>query len=418
MLSDRGHSVAIIGAGAVGVCCANYLRDAGFDVVMIDPIEPGDPQQCSYGNAGGLSPGSCIPNAMPGILRELPGLLLDPEGPVSLRLLDLPHALPWLLRFLWSSRASRVGEIADAMIALNRLTFEFYEPLVAQAGCKDLIQHRGQLFVYEDPTAPSRATLSTKMRRDRGVRVELLDESQLREREPSLSPAYKAGIFLPEQGQCVNPGRLIASLWQLAAQKGARQLRTKAKGFAFGQNGPIGVLTDDGPVPADFFVVAAGVSSAPLARQLAVHVPLIAERGYHVVLENADVGLRANTCCAARRFVAAPMEGGLRLTGTAEFAKPSAPPRWERAEMLVRQAKFMFPSLSATSVHRWMGSRPSTPDSIPVIERTPRYSNAILAFGHGHQGLMAASTTGKLVSQLVAGETPRIDLSPYRSSRF
>ncbi|MGY4592784.1 glycine/D-amino acid oxidase-like deaminating enzyme [Bradyrhizobium sp. GM22.5] len=236
MSSDRGGSVAVIGAGAVGVCCANYLRDAGFDVVVIDPVEPGDPQQCSYGNAGGLSPGSCIPNAMPGILRELPGLLLDPEGPVSLRLLDLPHALPWLLRFLWSSRASRVGEIADAMIELNRLTFEFYEPLVAQAGCKDLIQYRGQLFVYEDPTAPSRATLSTKMRRDRGVRVELLDESQLRELEPSLSPAYKAGLFLPEQGQCVNPGRLIASLWRLAAQKGARQLRTKAKGFAFGQN--------------------------------------------------------------------------------------------------------------------------------------------------------------------------------------
>ncbi|MCK1489130.1 FAD-binding oxidoreductase [Bradyrhizobium sp. 180] len=418
MFIDRGRSVAIIGAGAVGVCCANYLRDAGFDVVIIDPVEPGDPQQCSYGNAGGLSPGSCIPNAMPGILRELPGLLLDPEGPVSLRLLDLPHALPWLLRFLWSSRASRAGEIADAMIELNRLTFEFYQPLVAQAGCKDLIQYRGQLFVYEDPIAPSRATLSTKMRRDRGVRVELLDESQLRELEPSLSPAYKAGLFLPEQGQCVNPGRLIASLWQLAAQKGARQLRTKAKGFAFGQNGPVSILTDDGPVSADFFVVAAGVCSAPLARQLAVHVPLIAERGYHVVLENTDVGLRANTCCAARRFVAAQMEGGLRVTGTAEFAKPSAPPRWERAEMLVRQAKFMFPSLSATSVHRWMGSRPSTPDSIPVIERTPRYSNAILAFGHGHQGLMAASTTGKLVSQLVAGETTRIDLSPYRSSRF
>nr|GAJ37783.1 D-amino acid dehydrogenase small subunit [Bradyrhizobium sp. DOA9] len=415
---DRGRSVSIIGAGAVGVCCANYLQDAGFDVVIIDPVEPGDPQQCSYGNAGGLSPGSCIPNAMPGILRELPGLLLDPDGPVSLRLLDLPHALPWLLRFLWSSRASRVGEIADAMIALNRLTFEYYNPLIAEAGCMDLIQHRGQLFVYEDPAAPARMTTSTKMRRDRGVKVELLNESQLRELEPSLSSAYKAGLFLPEQGQCGNPGRLIASLWRLAAQKGVRQLRAKAKGFTFGPNGPVAVLTDDGPVQADYFVIAAGVFSGPLAQQLGVRVPLIGERGYHVVLENVDVGLRANTCCAARRFVAAPMEGGLRLTGTAEFAKPSAPPRWERSEILVRQAKFMFPSLGESIVQRWMGSRPSTPDSIPVIERTPHHPNAILAFGHGHQGLMAAATTGKLVSQLVSGETTRIDLSPYRSSRF
>ena len=104
----RGRRVAIIGAGAVGTCCANYLLDAGFEVEVIDTAEPGGPDQCSYGNAGGLSPGSCIPNAMPGLIAELPGILLDPEGPVSLRILDLPHALPWLIRFLWASRRSRV----------------------------------------------------------------------------------------------------------------------------------------------------------------------------------------------------------------------------------------------------------------------------------------------------------------------
>lgn len=416
--SGQARHVAIIGAGAVGVCCANYLLDAGFAVSVIDPVEPGSPEQCSYGNAGGLSPGSCIPNAMPGLIRELPGLLRDPEGPISLRLLDLPHALPWLLRFLWSSRKSRVAEIADAMIALNRHTFESYEPLIRAAGCQDLIQYRGQLFAYEDPEGPAKSSLSAGMRRERGVKVELLDEHQLRELEPALGPAYKAGLFLPEQGQCANPGRLVASLWRLASQKGARLLRTRAKALLMGADGPVAVETESGHVHADLFVVAAGAFSGPFARQVGASVPLISERGYHVMVDSARTGLRVQTCSASRKFVAAPMEEGLRLSGCVEFARPGSEPRWERAEILLRQGRHMFPGLDTSNVRPWMGNRPGTPDSIPVIERTRRHRNVILAFGHGHQGLIGASTTGRLVAELASERPPMIDLAPYRSSRF
>lgn len=414
----RGRRVAIIGAGAVGTCCANYLLDAGFDVEVIDTVEPGSPDQCSYGNAGGLSPGSCIPNAMPGLIAELPGLLLDPEGPVSLRILDLPHALPWLIRFLWSSRRSRVEQISDAMIALNRHTFDFYNPLIKQAGCDDLIRYHGQLIVYEDPDGPAKSKLSIAMRRARGVKVEILDDRQIHELEPALGAAYKAGVFLPEQGQCPNPGRLVASLWRLAVSKGAKLNRTRANGFVFGPNGPTAIMTDNGNVTADQFVIAAGAFSAPLARQVGAHVPLISERGYHVMVESARTGLRVQTNSASRKFVAAPMEDGLRLSGTVEFARPGTGPFWKRADILVRQGQHMFPGLDVSSVKRWMGNRPGTPDSIPVIERAPRHPNVMLAFGHGHQGLIGASVTGKLVSELAAGQPTTIDLSPYRSDRF
>lgn len=417
---DSGGSrhVAIIGAGAVGVCCANYLLDAGFKVTVIDPVEPGSPEQCSYGNAGGLSPGSCIPNAMPGLIKELPGLLLDPEGPVSLKLLDLPHALPWLLRFLWSSRHKRVTEISDAMIALNRHTFESYEPLIRAAQCEDLIQYRGQLFVYEDPDGPAKSMLSIGMRRKRGVKVELLDERQVRELEPAIGPAYKAGVYLPEQGQCGNPGRLVASLWRLALTKGARMARSLAKGFILGPDGPKAVATDAGTIHADQFVVAAGAFSGPFARQAGAHVPLIAERGYHVMVETARTGLKVQTASASRKFVAAPMEKGLRLSGAVEFARPGSAPRWQRIDILLRQGRHMFPGLDTSQVRPWMGNRPGTPDSIPVIERGPRHRNVILAFGHGHQGLIGASTTGRLVAELADDRPTLIDLTPFRSSRF
>lgn len=416
--SHRIGKVVVIGAGIIGVCAANALVDEGFSVEVIDPLEPGSPGQCSYGNAGGLSPGSCIPNSMPGIAAQVPGMLLDSDGPIGLRLFDLPHALPWLLRFLANSRLSRVKRIADGMIALNRLTLSCYEPLVKEAGCEDLIFHRGQLFAYENPNGPAGSALSIAMRRERGVKVEILDARQMRELEPAISPAYRAGVFLPEQGQCPNPGRLVAAIAKLAAGKGVVFTRRSVQALALEQGRVRGVATEGGVIATDKVVVAAGVFSAPFARQVGVRVPLISERGYHIMLPNADTGLKVNVNAAERKFVAAPMEGGLRLSGTVEFARPEAAPNWRRADILLRQAAHIFPGADLGGVERWMGNRPGTPDSIPVIETAPRHDNVILAFGHGHQGLMGGSVTGRLVAELAAGRPTSIDISHFRSSRF
>lgn len=416
--SRRSEKVVVIGAGIIGVCAANALMDEGFSVEVIDPVEPGSPGQCSYGNAGGLSPGSCIPNAMPGIVAQVPGMLLDPEGPIGLRLLDLPHALPWLLRFLANSRLSRVRRISDGMIALNRLTLACYEPLVKAAGCEDLILHRGQLFAYENPNGPAGSALSIAMRRERGVRVEILDARGMRELEPAISPAYRAGVFLPEQGQCPNPGRLVAAIARLAAGKGAVFTRQRARALVLEQGRVKSVATEGGVIAADKVVIAAGAFSAPFAKQAGVRVPLISERGYHIMLPNAKTGLKVNVNAAERKFVAAPMEGSLRLSGTVEFARPQAAPNWRRAEILVRQAAHMFPGADLGGMERWMGNRPGTPDSIPVIETAPGHDNVILAFGHGHQGLIGGSVTGRLVGELAAGRPTSIDISYFRSSRF
>lgn len=416
--SHRGGKVVVIGAGIIGVCAANALMDEGFSVEVVDPLEPGSPGQCSYGNAGGLSPGSCIPNSMPGIAGQVPGMLLDPEGPIGLRLLDLPHALPWLLRFLANSRLSRVQRISDGMIALNRLTLACYEPLVKEAGCEDLILHRGQLFAYENPNGPAGSGLSIGMRRERGVKVEILDARQMRELEPAISPDYRAGVFLPEQGQCPNPGRLVAAIGTLAARKGAVFTRRNVRSLVLEQSRVKGVATEGGVIAADKIVIAAGAFSAPFARQVGVRVPLISERGYHIMLPHANTGLNVNVNAAERKFVAAPMEGGLRLSGTVEFARPEAKPNWQRADILLRQAAHMFPGADLSGMQQWMGNRPGTPDSIPVIETAPRHDNVILAFGHGHQGLMGGSVTGRLVAELATGRPTSIDISHFRSSRF
>jgi D-amino-acid dehydrogenase len=304
------------------------------------------------------------------------------------------------------------------MRALHRLTFECYEPLLADAGCADLIEHRGQLFLYENADGVNENDFGLSLRREHGVKIEILDADALRELAPSVAPFFKRAVFLPEQGQCRNPGRLVAKLAEHVVRSGGRLTRQRVRGFDFGSDGPKAVLTDAGSLPVERVVVAAGAWSGSLARQLGSPVPLETERGYHVVVRGAATETRVQTIWAERKFVATPMEMGLRFAGTVEFAGLKAPPNMRRADILLQQGRRMFPGLEVGEVSRWMGHRPGLPDTIPVISASPRHRNVFYAFGHGHMGLIGGSVTGRLIADLVVGKPPTIDVAPYRVDRF
>lgn len=409
-------SATVIGAGIVGICCAAYLQREGYAVEVVDPEPPGT--QCSHGNAGGICPGSCVPIAMPGMLAKVPGWLLDPDGPLFIRLAYLPQAMPWVARLLMASRKDRVEQIATDMRNLHRLTFECYEPLLREAGCAHLVAQRGQLFVFEKPNAIAMSDYGLTLRRERGVKVEILDRDELRQLEPALAPIFHTGVYLPEQGQCSNPGKLVRMLAAHLERNGAMFTRARVTGFEFGDAGVTALLTDNGRRPAETVVVAAGAWSGRLAALLGSRVPLESERGYHAMVDGQDAGLRIQTIWSDRKFVASPMEDGMRFAGTVELAGLSAPPNMARADLLLKMGLQMFPQLQPRTTTNWMGHRPGMPDTIPVIDRSSRFRNAFFAFGHGHMGLIGGSVTGKLVSQMVAGKPTSIDISPYRASRF
>lgn len=413
------RKVTVIGAGIIGVCTANYLLKEGFDVEVVDPALPGSEEQCSFGNAGGICPGSCIPNSMPGVLKNVPKWLMDPEGPLFVRLAYLPHALPWLLRFLAASRKPRVEEISAAMRSLHRYTFECYEPLIREAGCEELLQKRGQLFVHESADGPANSDYGLGLRRGHGVRVEILNAAEIRDLEPALAPIFKSAVYLPEQGQCLNPGRLVEKLAEHATRRGARFVRSRVTGFEMGPNGPLALKLEGGDrLAVETVVLAAGAWSAEIARMLGDRIPFESERGYHVMARGVDTGLRIQTVSADRKFVASQMEDGLRIAGNVEFAGLRAPPSMHRADVLLKQARPMFRKLEIGEVTRWMGHRPGTPDSIPVIDRASKAKNVIYAFGHGHQGLIGGAVTGKIVSEMAAAKPVMIDLTPFRLNRF
>lgn len=408
--------VVVVGAGIVGTCVASYLLRDGHDVVLVDAEGPGE--GCSKGNAGALSPGSCIPLSTPGVLTKIPKWLFDPLGPLCIRPAYLLAALPWLIRFALAGRSNRMAGLADALRALHANTFENYAPLLANAGCQDLVRRTGTLIVYKSACGLADGRREWDLREERQVRQQVLEASEIRDLVPALSADFKHGVLLPDHGMVANPYRLVRSLAEQFARDGGHLERRRVTGVAVREGDVTGVRTTDGEIAADRVVIAAGAWSATLIAGLGVRVPLESQRGYHATIQGSGIAPALPVVSAEAKVYATPMEDGLRFAGTVEFAGLDAPPDFRRADALIELAKDMFPALAVGAVSQWMGHRPCLPDSLPVIGAVPGHPNLLLAFGHGHHGMTGASTTGKIIASRVSGRQSPIDLAPYRPDRF
>ncbi|MCC6007244.1 MAG: FAD-dependent oxidoreductase [Rhodobacteraceae bacterium] len=411
----RGH-VTVVGAGIVGVSCAAFLQRAGFQVTIVDRLEPGF--GTSFGNAGSVSPSAILPVAMPGMLRKVPGWLLDPLGPLTIRWRYLPVVTPWLLRFLRHANRDEAMRVATAMRALMEPVFDDYAEILDPETFDRLIRRNGCLYVYESREELAAAGWSLDLRRRLGARMEEIGGDDIRQLEPALNRRFDIGIFAPENGRTVDPHLLVRAIADRVRAGGGSVIRADVRDVEIGPDGPRALLTDTGRLSVERLVLAAGAWSAPLARKLGAKVPLETQRGYHVTFADPGIDVRRTVMWNTRSVFVNPMDCGLRIAGTVELAGLSAPPDHARSDKLARIAVEMFPDLDTGGASNWMGHRPCLPDSLPVIDRSPRFANTVLAFGHQHVGICSGGPTGRHVASLMAGDTPRIDLSPFSASRF
>jgi D-amino-acid dehydrogenase len=408
--------IVVLGAGIIGACSALRLQRDGHDVTLLDRDEPG--LGSSFGNAGSLGGSSCIPMALPGMIRNVPRWLFDPLGPLSVRRGYALRAAPWLIKWIRASRLGVVHAAADALHALNAGTVEGYRALLSSDQYRDLIREAGTLHVWRRRPAGRTEALIRELRATHGQRFEELGADEIRQLVPDLSKAFTAGLLLPDGAHIRNPHRLVQALASNLTEAGGRVVRDEMLGIGFGPTGPDRVLTRIGSIRFDGLVVAAGAFSGRLASELGARVPLEAERGYHLTVVEPTIRLPMPVSFVDHKFYATPMETGLRLAGTAEFAGLEAAPDWRRSEALLANARRALPELGGGGTSVWMGRRPSIPDSVPVIGRSPRHANVVLAFGHGHYGMCGGPGTGRLVADLVAGRPPFIDPTPYSAERF
>jgi D-amino-acid dehydrogenase len=412
--------VGVIGAGMVGVCAASWLQRDGHSVFLVEAGEPG--HGASFGNAGCFNGSSVTPLSMPGVINNVPRWLFDPLGPLSLRWSYLPAIAPWLLRFIRAGTPDGVRVQARALRPLVGPTLEALRPLASAAGAEDLVHRLGHLYVYRSTESLAKDRLAWELRRENGVEIDEFDADELRQLEPALSRDYVRGVLVRENGHTSNPLGLVERLVAQFLRSGGELVHARAHAFRLEGRRLAAIQTDAGDLPADAAIVCAGAYSKPLAAALGDRVPLETERGYHLMISNPEIMPRIPTADADGKFVATPMDTGLRFAGTVELAGLAAPPDWRRARMLLVQGRKMLPGLSAShpeeSISVWMGHRPSLPDSLPVLGLSSATPDVVYAFGHGHVGMTAAPMTGKVVADLVTGRAPAIDIAPFGAGRF
>jgi D-amino-acid dehydrogenase len=284
---------------------------------------------------------------MPGMLRDLPRWLFDPLGPLSVRWAYLPALAPWLFRFIRAGSLEKVQAQARALRPLVGATFEALLPLAEAAGAADLIHQRGHLYVYRSALSLERDRLAWEIRRLNGVAVDKFDGDELRQLDPALSRDYVHGILVRDNGHTSNPLALVERLLAGFLHAGGRLERARASGFRLEATRLVAIRTDRGEMSADAAIICAGAWSKPLAAALGDRIPLETERGYHLMVRYPEVMPHIPTADAEGKFVATPMQTGLRFAGTVELAGLRPPPNWRRARILLEQGRKMLPGLAA-----------------------------------------------------------------------
>lgn len=406
----------MIGAGIIGLAVADALLARGHAVMLVDPDPEGD--KASHGNAGGIAAAEILPAAAPGVFLKVPRWLADPEGPLAIRWRHLPALLPWLTRFARMARPAEAERVAEALAALNRPTFDDLGAMLERNGLSGLLHRAGALTIYETDRGFAAEQGQWAVRRRLGFGCEMLTGEAARQMEPALGPAVRHAVYMPDWGHVSDPRAVHLGLLESVLGRGAALRRARVTRIVPAEGGVRAVLEDGSAIGAAQAVLAAGAWSAALARALGDRVLLESERGYNATLPDPGLSLGREIALAERKFVVTPLAPGLRIGGAAEFGGLEARPNWKRSDRLVTLAARILPGLRSEGARRWAGHRPSTPDSLPVIGRSPGAPRVIHAFGHGHLGLTQAASTARIVADLIGGRPSPITLEPYGIERF
>jgi D-amino-acid dehydrogenase len=415
--STHPKSIGIIGAGIVGLSSALYLQRDGHRVQIIDYRQPGS--ATSFGNAGAIVTSAIEPTSTPGVLKDIPRYLLDPASAVRVKWSYLPRIAPWLLRFVLESRHSRVHHAAASLRPLLARAYAAHLELAGLAGTSDLLRPTGWLKLFRTEQGFATTALQRRLMDMHAIRYDVLEPDEIHQLEPYLARIFVKGLYHGDSASIKLPKRLLEGYARAFVQAGGEFIHEQVQSLQPIADGRMALSCDLGMRVYDEVVVATGAWSKRFCSMIGDKVVLDTERGYHLNVEPGKAGeVRRPVCFPEDSFVIAPMEEGIRLTSGEELAGLDAEPDFSRIRRLLPRAREALPGLSDRITREWMGRRPSTPDSLPVIGRSPKVRQAIYAFGHHHLGMTLGPVTGRIVAEIVRGETPGFDLSPYSIDRF
>jgi D-amino-acid dehydrogenase len=419
-MKKPGGTIAVIGAGIVGMQIARKLQREGEKVILIDQDDPG--MACSFGNAGYIAVDEILPLARPGVLLSAPKMLIDPLAPLALDYKSLPFLAPFFVKFMWACRPSQVKIGTKALIQLTQNTIPSWERVIKAEKLDHLIKRKGMLRAYENEKTFRSNFDEFIVQKECGIHVKKLSRLETHDLVPCFSNKIIRGAYYEDGINTTNPHALTKALFEAFTQDGGKFLKTKVEGFILTNGVITAISTATKPLKVDKVIVAAGALSKDLIQPLGYSIPLVAERGYHLMKTDIDNGPEVPIAVMDRNFFVTPMDMGLRLAGTVEFTHPSSEPNWARSEVLADHLDDIMPDIGGTYGEKWHGNRPTLPDYLPMIGQAPHHKNLYTAIGHQHLGLTLSALTAEIITHMVNGKGSRdiqsINLAPFKVDRF
>jgi D-amino-acid dehydrogenase len=407
----------VVGGGVVGVCSAYYLASRGASVTLLEKGEICSGS--SYGNAGWIFPSHSMPLPAPGVVGQSIRWLVDRESPLYVRPRPSPALARWLFEFVRASTEEKMRRTFALNRELSLVSRDLYEKLAATPGLDFGYRQRGILMVCRHAAALRELEREVRLLEELGGEARMLEGSELRELEPAVAPDVAGGGHLPADAH-IDPAEFVLGLAREAARLGV-DVRTNTEVMQIERpgRGESRVIATRGEFRCDELVLAAGAWSAELARPLGLRIPIQPAKGYSVTVQRSDRVREVPLMLSEARIGVTPLGDRLRFAGTLELAGLDLSINRRRVEAILRAVRSYLPGARGLErVETWRGLRPCTPDDLPVIGRPRAVPGFVVATGHGMTGIAQGPVTGKLVAQLVSGEPPELDVSPFTPDRF
>ena len=409
-------SVAIIGAGIVGVASACALNRKGYEVTVFDPYYPGEGGS-SKANAGHIGASDIFPLSTPGIHWKALKMLLNSDAPLKVPLKDFWPQIPWFWRFLQTSYGSRFQKATDAISFLGKNSLKDTKALLESYGLGGMVDYGGCAFIYDTKKSFNSSKKSWNERTKRGFSSESLNEESIAKITPSINNEFKHAFLSHEWGKVTEPVDIVKNLSNEAQKGGVVFCKNHVEKISESLNSVL-IEAENGSFQYDAVIIAAGIDSISFAKSLGDFLPMTAERGYNLTLPSPNIQIDIPIVFADRGIVATSLRSGLRIGGWAEYANPRRPANQAYFDSISRISQELFPGLNIEGANFWMGSRPSMPDSLPVISRSQKTDRVFYNCGHGHYGLTHAATSAKLVCDLLTNNQNLSVSSLFSINRF
>jgi len=413
------HKVLVVGSGIIGIACAHYLTEAGYQVTVIDQGRIGSGS--SHGNCGMITPSHILPLAQSSALMDGVKSLFNPKAAFQLKFQARPELYRWLWRFSRLCSQKHMINGGRKLQPILKSSLQEYRHLFASNPTLEAEwKEAGLLYLYKSEKGLSNfAPIAELMTNEFGLNSRRIEGTELPQFDSAIKSDLAGGYYFEEEGR-VRPDRLVKGWAQMLADKGVKFIEEcRVDRVEKNASSITGLISSQGKLSSDHYVFATGAWSPKLSTALECDIPIETGKGYSVTMIKPPCCPRIPIALGEAHTLVTPFDSGYRIGSIMEFAgfNTSLPARRIR-QLRESTRDYLIESASGQVEDQWYGWRPMTWDSLPIIGRLPKFNNGLIATGHSMLGLTLAPVTGRLIAELIAERDPHIAVDAFSVSRF